>query len=316
MATPRFTQRDYDVITAQRLMFKPLGLEDIPVIRPYLLDSGHRTCDYSIGGLLMWARYFNYAYDIVDDTLFIKGVTEDDVTRPAFSLPVGHMDLADAVDLLRDYCASTPGAEPLTFSAVPEESVDALRRLGATEVTELTDWADYLYDAHALATLSGKKLSKKRNHVNRFMADNPGYTFTPLTPDLLPAVREFYHEYHLPLSKPALADVEREQVLKVLDNLDRYPFEGAVLSTPSDGIVAFTLGEIIGDTLCVHIEKMNHNVAGAGETINRLFAEMMTNRHPGLVHINREEDVGDPGLRYAKESYHPEMMLRKYNVTM
>ena len=52
---------------------------------------------------------------------------------------------------------------------------------------------------------------------------------------------------------------------------------------------------------------------GAGETINKLFAGMMTALHPELVYINREEDTGDPGLRRAKESYHPAMILRKYN---
>ena len=78
-----------------------------------------------------------------------------------------------------------------------------------------------------------------------------------------------------------------------------------MLSTPADGIVAFTLGEVIGDTLYVHIEKMNHLVNGAGETVNKLFAELMTGHHPEVRYINREEDVGDPGLRHAKESYHP-----------
>ena len=144
---------------------------------------------------------------------------------------------------------------------------------------------------------------------------DPGYTFEPLTSDLLPAVREFFNATHLPLSKPALADIERAQVMHVLDNLDAYGFEGAVLSTPSDGIVAFTLGEVKGDTLYTHIEKMNHEVVGAGETVNKLFAAMMTERHPGLIYINREEDVGDPGLRHAKESYHPSELLDKYNVT-
>ena len=61
---------------------------------------------------------------------------------------------------------------------------------------------------------------------------------------------------------------------------------------------------------------MNHDVAGAGETINKLFAEMMTNRHPEIIYINRQEDVGDPGLRHAKESYHPLKLLDKYNVMM
>ena len=318
MISPRFTPRQYAVITARpaaTLQFRPLTLDDIAVIRPYLKAAPWRTCDFTVGGLLMWAGYFSYTYAIAGDTLFIKGVTEDDVTRPAFSLPVGAMPLGRAIDMLRDYCRRND-AMPLTFSAVPEGSLPMLSELGATDIKQLDDWSDYLYDASALATLSGKKLGKKRNHVNRFMTDNPDYRFEPLTPALIPDVTRFFEATHLPLSKPAIADVEREQVLSVLHNLDKYRFEGAVLSTPADGIVAFTLGEVIGDTLYVHIEKMAHDIAGAGETVNKLFASMMTTLHPDVRYINREEDVGDPGLRYAKESYHPAEMLKKYNVTM
>lgn len=317
----QYPSRQYTVITAPRprqsspLHFSPLTLDDVPRILPYLGYSCSRTCDFTVGGLLMWAGYFNYSYAIYNDTLYIKGVTEDDVTRPAFSLPVGRMPLKESIGLLREYCRQND-CMPLVFSAVPEEYVEPLRLLGATKVTSLDDWGDYLYDAEALATLSGKKLGKKRNHVNRFVTDNPGYTFTPITKENLADVVAFYRDTHLPLSKPALADVEREQVMHVLDNIDRYGFEGAVLSTPADGIVAFTLGEVIGDTLYVHIEKMNHEVNGAGETINKLFAELMTGHHPEVRYINREEDVGDPGLRHAKESYHPLRILAKYNVEM
>ena len=316
--TPSRFQRPCIVATATRrqaplLKFAPLTVADIPAIMPFLPQAHSRTCDFTVGGLLMWTQYFSYSYAICRDTLFIKGVTEDDVTRPAFSLPVGKMGLEEAVALLRHYCRIN-GDSPLTFSAVPEVYVEPLRLLGASEITPLEDWSDYLYDIEALSSLSGKHLSKKRNHVNRFMADNPAFEFTPLTSANAAEVERIYSLEQLPLSKPALADVEREQVMEVLRHLDAYPFEGAVLSTPSQGIVAFTLGEVIGDTLYVHIEKMRHDVAGAGETINKLFAARMAAEHPGLAYVNREEDVGDPGLRYAKTSYHPCMLLRKFNV--
>ncbi|WP_289770406.1 phosphatidylglycerol lysyltransferase domain-containing protein [uncultured Duncaniella sp.] len=325
------SSRQYSVVTATRrsrggsevrgryddspLLFEPLTLDAVPRIRPFLELAKARTCDFSIGGLLMWSEYFNYTYSIYKDTLYIKGVTEDDVTRPAFSLPVGASSLSESLDVLKDYCRSH-GCMPLVFSAVPEMYVEQLRSLGAADISMLDDWGDYLYEAQSLATLSGKKLGKKRNHVNRFMLDNPDYLFEPMTSAMVSDVREFYSQIHLPLSKPVLADIEREQVMCVLDNLDRYGFEGAVLSVPGHGIVAFTLGEVIGDTLYTHIEKIDHLVAGAGETVNKLFAEMMIARHPDLRYINREEDVGDPGLRRAKESYHPVAVLSKYNVEM
>lgn len=311
----------YNVITATRrrevspLRFSPVTEADIPVIMPYLAAARSRTCDFSIGGLLMWADYFDYAYAIYNDTLFIKGVTEDDVTRPAFSLPVGKMSLRESVGLLKDYCR-IHGLGDVQFSAVPEEAVAELKEIGVEAIEPLVDWGDYVYEAEALATLTGKKLSKKRNHVNRFMADNPGAELVELTPERIQDVKGFLRTMPVPPEKPALADIEREQVFNVLDHYACYPFEGAVLRLPERGIVAFAIGEVIGDTLFTHIEKMDHTVAGAGETINKLFASYMLGRHPGLRYINREEAVGDPGLVKAKESYHPAMILAKYNVRM
>lgn len=317
----RRTYNTYNVATAVRrretspLTFAPLTVDDIPVIRPFLNAAPSRTCDFTIGGLLMWADYFNYTYAIHDGTLFIKGVTEDDVTRAAFSLPVGKMGLDESVELLRDYCRIN-GMGPLLFSAIPEVAVEPLRLLGVRRVSPLDDWSDYLYEADALASLTGKKLSKKRNHVNQFVAGNPGYELKPLTQAMIPEVRSFLRRMPLPADKPALADIEREQVKRVLDHFASYPFEGAVLTTPGHGIVAFAIGEVIGDTLYVHIEKMDHTVAGAGEAINKMFAARMISLHPNICYINREEAAGDPGLRKAKDSYHPAMLLGKYNVEM
>jgi hypothetical protein len=226
-------------------------------------------------------------------------------------MPVGKLPAEEALQIVADYCRDNN--LPLRFSAVPEDRIRDFHSLGACNIEELVDWADYLYNAEDLATLQGNKYSKKRNHVNRFIADYPDFTFSPLTPDLIEPVKQFYHRMSAD-SDAETALEERRQVFEVLDRYNRYPFEGAVLATPEEGIVAFTIGEVIGDTLYVHIEKMNHHINGAGETINKLFAEKMRRLH-NVSYINREEDVGDPGLRKAKLSYHPAIILKKYNLT-
>lgn len=266
----------------------------------------------------MWVDYFHYEYCIVNDTLFIKGVSEVHPELPAFSLPVGAMPLRESVRMITEYCRRE-GIAP-RLSAVPEDKMAELISVSGGRVEELTDWSDYIYDAAALASLSGKKLGKKRNHVNRFMADNPGYAFEQLGEHNMAEVRQAYMDW---IGSDATAGLdaasaieESAQTLAVMDSYGRYPFEGAVLRDGSGRIVAFTMGELIGDTLFTHIEKMDHTVAGAGETVNKLFAAMMTERHPDLRYINREEDAGDPGLRQAKMSYNPAIVLKKYDVIL
>lgn len=143
------------------------------------LEAG-RTCDFSYGGLLIWAPLFDYEYAICNDTLFIKGRLEGDMSKVAFSLPVGAMPLSRCVAMLRQWCDEH--GEALRFSAIPEYALDAFSQLSPREVRPLPDWADYLYDIEPLATLSGKKMAKKRNHVNKFESTFPDYEFVPLTP--------------------------------------------------------------------------------------------------------------------------------------
>lgn len=297
------------------LRFMQITLNDIPTLAGALAGAPWRTCDYSVGGLMMWVDYFNYEFAVADGTLFIKGLDEADRRHPAFAVPVGgNMPLAQAVALLREYCGQN--GEELLFSAVPGDLLDALSLLGAKTITPLTDWSDYLYRASDLATLQGHRYNKKRNHVNRFLADNPGAFLEPLNQaNAHEAIALLERLDSSGKADEALATFEREQTLAVLRNLDRYTtFEGAILRDSNGAAVAFTLGEKIGDTLILHIEKMDHNVAGAGEAINKLFAADFCARHPEVQYINREEDAGDPGLRRAKESYCPTRILAKYNV--
>lgn len=295
------------------LRFRPVTDDTLPLINSILQSSTSRTCDYTIGGIFMWVKRFGYEYCVYHNTLFIKGVTENDDSRTAFSLPIGELPLETCVELIGQYCRHE--GIPMVFSAIPEDRIDYLLSVVDGDIEELDDWADYLYDIHELAGLSGKKFNKKRNHVNRFLTENPHYEFEPLTASLLPEVLLFHTGlHHNDIDEDACSKYEKEECTAVLNRYNSYPFEGAVLRDESGEICAFTCGEIIGDTMFAHIEKMNHEITGSGETINKMFAAYMLQRHQTLRYINREEDCGDLGLRHAKESYNPVMRLRKFNL--
>lgn len=321
------TRHAYNTITADalleraarrcampRLRFRAITPDTMPLINSLLQTGSSRTCDYTIGGIFMWIKRFGYRYCVYRDTLFLKGINESDRRQTAFSLPIGTLPLEECVELIREYC-DYHDIEPV-FTAIPEDRIDYLLSVADGALDELDDWADYLYDAAQLASLTGKKFNKKRNHVNRFMTENPHCKLEPLTASLLPEVLLFHTGLHSDelSDDDGSAQYEKNECTEILNHYNSYPFEGAVLRDETGEICAYTCGEIIGDTLYIHIEKMNHEIAGSGETINKMFAEYMTHRHPSLRFINREEDCGDPGLRHAKESYNPLMRLRKFNL--
>lgn len=296
------------------LKFERVTLNDIPKISKYLSCSTSHTCDYTVGGIYMWVHYFNYCYSIYRDTLFISGVSEEDMSEPAFSMPLGALPLRESVDLLRKYCRDNGWR--LRFSAIPADCVEEFKAVGDWKIEPLTDWSDYLYDAEPLSTLSGKKYSKKRNHVNRFLQDNPEATLRPMTPALVPEVLEAFYKWDDGDALQSLTELEeRDMTVNVLQHLDKLTgFEGAYLDDGKGNIVAFTVGEVIGDTLYDHIEKMDHEVSGAGVAVFHLFVKEMIKKYPELRYVNREEDVGDPGLRQAKLSYHPSAVLEKFDL--
>lgn len=279
------------------------------MLRRHMAQSGSRACDFTIGGLLLWVDYFNYwiQEDRATDTLIIRGDSTDGSATDAFWIPLGPMQPEEYVQTLRSLTAHP------VLTAVPEELIDRFASIPGARVSEMPDFADYIYRAEALATFSGKKLGKKRNHVNRFASQHPGYTLEPISAANISDVRQFYDSI-AHKDDSSSARYEAAMVSRLLDDFESYGLIGAALTTPDSGIVAFTAGEVCGDTLHVHIEKMNHNIDGAGETICHLFAASVCASHPQVQWINRQDDAGDPGLRQAKQSYAPATLLRKYNV--
>ena len=307
--TPESTQ---PATTDCHLVFKPITLDSLHEIAPYLTRQSYRTCDFSIGGIYMWVGYFGYEYAICRDTLFIKGGEEDHLQNTAFAVPVGSLDLKDSLPLLGAYCRQH--GLPFILSAVPEPAAQAIAELYGCPITELPDWGDYLYRATDLATLVGHRFNKKRNRVNKFKSTYPDFQYEAITPQNLPELIAFFDRYMQAYHKDSeLFAYEESMVAQVLREYDRLPFDGGVLRVGGE-IAAFTIGEVINDTLFVHIEKAIISYIGAYETINMLFALYIFSNHSQILYINREEDVGDSGLRYAKQSYQPLLLLKKYNI--
>ena len=204
----------------------------------------------------------------------------------------------------------------MILSAVPEPAAQTIAGLYGCPVTELPDWGDYLYRASDLATLVGHRFNKKRNRVNKFKSTYPDFQYEPVTAQNLPELKDFFDRYMQAYHKDSeLFAYEESKVAQVLHEYDRLPFEGGLQRVGGE-IAAFSVGEVVNDTLIVHIEKARKDIVGAYEAINYFYSAQMAETHPEVQYINREDDAGDPGLREAKLSYNPETILKKYNIPL
>ena len=294
------------------IQFKPVTLKVLPEISDYFQFQNYRTCDFTVGGLFMWAFYFKYEYAIYKDTLFVKGVSEINLSETAFSIPIGKLTNEEAIVILSNYCYNQK--IKLMLSAVPEEVVDSLQNKLLFKSVKLENWSDYLYKIQSLSSLSGKLYKKKRNHVNKFHQLYPNYFYEKITSQNILEIISFFKKYGFLNNKDNLIfRNEADMTEFILQYYKDFDFIGAVIKINTE-IAGFIIGEILHDTLYIHINKANKDYEGIYEVLNQKFVSDVFSNYPNLQYVNKEEDVGDEGLRKSKLSYHPIKLLHKYNI--
>ncbi len=280
------------------------------LIGDYFKKENYSVCDFTLGCLYMWADYFEYEFCIENGFLFIRGNDIDDPATIAYAVPLGEGSVLDGVKMLENY-EKGRGAEKIVFNAVPE-SVKLLLESENALCKYLPEWSDYVYNAEDLATLVGHRYNKKRNLVHQFENLYPGYSFSYITNENIGEVKEAYKFFSVHTQDTATANYENRYVMKMLSDYFTFGFLGGVLKVEGK-VAAFCIGEIIKDTLYVHIEKADISFKGAYQMINMLFAKEIFSSG-NIKFINREEDLGDPGLRQTKLSYYPAFLQNKYSV--
>ena len=291
------------------ISFRDLTLEDIPAVRTFFNEYSSRSCDATIGGVFMWRRYFETQIYLEDNLLLFKVMRSPG--KIAFLTPYG--DTERGIRLIFEYCMAHNVSA--AFCAVTQRELSYYEAHHTVrEVNFNRTWSDYLYEAERHRTFAGKKLSGQRNHVNKFLKSYDNWTFEPITHENLEEARAFCYEIEMARAKESdTYEAEKEILADVFDHLDIYGFFGNLLRV--DGtIVAMAMGEIVGDTLFIHVEKARRDYFGAHQMIVREFAKAHTGN--GVEYINREDDSGDEGLRTSKLSYQPYELLHKATIKL
>ncbi len=174
---------------------------------------------------------------------------------------------------------------------------------------------DYCYTQEKLALLKGRKLSKKRNHISKFLSLDCDWAYEPITRDNLWECHAMSVQWYANKGCQPGSDLdkERESLNLAFDHYWEEKLIGGLLRV-NGKVEAFTIGCAINkDTAVVHYEKAFLNYPGCYTMINQQFAERTCSN---FSRINREDDTGDEDLRQAKMSYQPDELLKKYCVTL
>lgn len=288
------------------LEFTKLG-KDVNKIKEYIARTGGRFCDLSLGVRFMWGDEFDVEYAELNDTLILKesGPEFTDV----FYYPIGS-DAQGALLAIEEYARAKN--LPLTFCYIDDERAELLKqRYNSVKVFFNRDWCDYVYTAEQFKTYAGKKLSGQRNHVNKFKRLYPDYSFKKIEPCDISRIREFLDEYNASkVVQGWTEDVDKKTVYSLLENMFELNQTGGYLEV-NGKIIAVSVGERVGNTLMVHVEKALTEYDGVYPTMAQEFARAVA--VDGVEFINREEDCGDIGLRTSKTQYRP-IEIRAKNI--
>ena len=286
--------------------FKKLEFSDLELIRGYYEEYTNRTCDRTIGGSFMWRDYFHTMYALVEDTLIMKCIKDGETV---FCFPMGkQVDIA--LSAIEKYCEQE-GIAPEFVSLSVDEMEYLKSRYPDATIIENRDWSDYLYLTADHANFAGRKFTTQRNHINKFMKNYENWDFKLIDETTLSDVRAFYSDYEVRFAKSDVTAVEeQEKTNEVLDKYDDYGFVGYALYVEQK-VVGFAIGEIIGDVMFIHVEKADKSMEGVNTMLVMQFAKAFEGK---VTYLNREEDVGDMGLRYSKTKYRPIDMVYKYEV--
>ncbi len=290
--------------------FKPIELSDRQAVSDFFNHYRPETSELTFSNLFIWRAYYRWEWSVLDNRLVIisSGESGDGFALP----PIGDPPRAAVVKSVLSYLAADRGATSPAVQRADRRLVEELSTAGDFIVEQTREHFDYVYATKDLIELAGRKYHAKRNFVNRFRLEYE-FAYEPLGDTHIAACLALADEWCR--ARNCCDDLgllgEHNAVREALAHYHDLDLAGGVITI--DGKVrAFTLAEALNpETAVIHVEKADPDIRGLYAMINREFCAQALS---GFAGVNREQDLGDEGLRKAKESYYPERLVEKYRV--
>lgn len=300
--------------------FKHLTPADFPRLKKYFQNQPHELCAYSLASVIAWSNDIYQPYAAIDgDTLVMCTEYSTQYEDRHLILPVASDKPIDPVTLKQ--VALRAGFNAYRF--VPGDYIagwDADRLKDLFVVEKHAGYDDYIYLASDLARLRGNRFSKKRNLIRQFERSHLNrdrVVVEAITQATVDDCIEFLEKWcdERDCEEDSAPDLlcEKLAAIKTLENLDLLEMKGLLLRI--DGVVSgFGMASYLTKDMGVlHFEKAFADVKGLYQYFDRECARRL---FKGVTYINKESDMGEPGLRKAKRSYHPVRLVKSYKLIL
>lgn len=291
------------------ISFSRLQLAQKAQYEDILFACGSRSCEYSFANLYLWGRQ--------EAAFFPEGVAffSHFYGKSVYPYPIGTGDRRAVLEAVLEDAKSR--GIPCRITSMTQAETQELESWfpGKFLFRPDRDGFDYVYAIDDLADLKGRKFQKKRNHVHKFQASHPDCLSVPLEKENLPQAQEMVAQwFRQRLAEDPHGDYLLEQIAlsRAFRHFEALGMEGLMLVENGQVLAVTLASRLTENTMDVHFEKAREDVDGAYAAVNCEFARYLRLKHPELAFLNREDDLGLPGLRQAKLSYQPHHMEEKY----
>ena len=295
------------------IQFQRIKLEQKERYEDILFSCPPRGCEYTFANLYLWGK---------QEVAFLHGCAalfSHFNGRSIYPYPIGNGDRRAVLEeILQD--AKERGI-PCRIAGMTEADRAELEGWfpGRFHLRTNRDGFDYVYAIDDLADLKGRKFQKKRNHVNRFRAEHPDYQVLPLNACNIPLAQHMVNDWYIHRTKEdPMGDylLENIALARAFQNYTALGMDG-ILLMDGDRVLAVTMGSRMGrNTFDIHFEKAREEIDGAYTAVNQEFARYLRLKYPDAAYLDREDDMGLEGLRKAKLSYNPHLLIEKHYATL
>jgi len=279
---------------------------DCPMCQSRYLDLVEKSKpminEYALTNNKMWSFVENPYFIDIDNTLFLVTYPFDHECYGVI-LPYHHISTSTLKKFINQMKA-------FQINKIKFSTSITLRRnptLHEFTIQEDRDNFDYLYKISDFANFSGKKFEKKRNRLKKFIKNNKKYQIISYNKQHITDIIAFSKE--ISLKSLQISDIYGHNALEIglKDNL----LNGFFVKT-EEKIAGLLLYSVLNpQTIVVHFELLDPCYDGLGAFMNHHLGQMLQGKYK---FINREQDLGLPGLRQSKLSYRPYRLLKKYDI--
>jgi hypothetical protein len=292
--------------------FRAIDRQSLPVMEPYLLHSKERSCEFSLANLYVWSFSYQGEWQIWNNRLYLRYSDQDELFFTSDSRSGNDPSVEElyAVSNAMKH-AGFSGAFTQVRREYLDEHADIEKYFTVESISD--DSAEYLYSVQDLYELKGRKLSKKRNLIAQFNQQYPQCQVFTISHEHIQDCIRLSKTWCSMQNDPQNPLILHEAIAleHLADCFDDLHMEGVIAYIEKQPIAYALANRISLDIWTEPFEKAMPGYKGASQFINHKLAELL---YPRAIILNREQDLGDEGLRKAKLSYAPVELLKNFRL--